>query len=97
MTNSIGHNSAAFIDVGRLSETDKEKVRNAVNQMADSLVRVEAERDLQKSILEAINEEIGLEKKVVRAVAKAYHKQNVGEVREGHSRFDETYTTIVGE
>jgi len=92
----IGDNSKVHIDFGRLSETDKNKLRGAVKELSNSFTRQEAERDLQKSIVDAMNETIGIEKKVLKSVAKAIHKQNVAEVKEGHSRFDEAYEALSG-
>ena len=93
----IGHNSNVYIDPGRLSDEDKELLAGAVKELSDSFLRTEAERELQREILVKMNEQLGISKRVLRAVCKVYHKQNIAEVREYNSNFDELYEVIAGE
>lgn len=92
----IGDNSAVFIDVERLSDVDKKRLANACRELSNSYTRTEAEADLQKEMLAEMNDSIGIEKKLLRKISRAYHKQNVGEVRDFNTRFDNSYDAILG-
>ncbi len=96
MSNGIGHNSQAKVsNVNSLSSTDKTKLRNAVQELNDSMTRVAAERELQKEIINKIAEEVGLDKKLVRRLGKAYFKANFNEEVEGNNAFEEFYEGVL--
>ncbi len=59
-----------------LTPNDKLKLEGALKDMSTSMTRVEAERDFQKNVIGDICEELNLNKKVFRKLAKVYHKQN---------------------
>lgn len=92
---SIGHNRPKFSNVNSLSNADKQKLKNAISEMNDSMTRVAAERDLQKEILNKIVDELGLDKKIVRRMAKAYYKSNFSEEVEENNSFEELYTNVL--
>ena len=96
MSNGIGHNSQAKVsNVNSLSSTDKTKLRNAVQELNDSMTRVAAERELQKEIINKIAEEVGLDKKLVRRLGKTYFKANFNEEVEGNNAFEEFYEGVL--
>ncbi len=55
-----------------LTPNDKLKLEGALKDMSTSMTRVEAERDLQKNVIGDICEELNLNKKVFRKLAKVY-------------------------
>jgi hypothetical protein len=77
------------------SESDKEKIRDAVVEMSNSMLRQEAERDLQKDICNSIKDEVGLEPKYLKKMANIYHKQNFSEVQSEHEEFETLYEEII--
>ena len=93
----IGHNSAVYVDVGRLSEADRELLSGAIKELSDSYARAEAERELQREILTKMNDQMAISKKLLRAVSRTYHKNNHGEVKEFNQNYEEMYTVLVGD
>ena len=67
----------------------------ARKELMDGIQRVEAERDAQKQILEDLFNELGVEKKLVRRIAKVYHKNSFQEEKEASETFEEFYDTVV--
>jgi archaellum component FlaC len=76
------------------SPEDRKKILGAIQEISNSLTRVEAERDLIKDILQDIEDKFELPKKYTRKVAKIYHKQNFKEVQEEQSELETIYETV---
>ena len=55
-------------------------LKNGVKEMSDSKLRQDAEKTLQKEIVEALHEKTGIEKKLIRKIALVFHKGNSKEV-----------------
>lgn len=53
---------------------DREAIKNAVNELCDSMTRIDSERDLQKSIVDDVNENTGLDKSILKQLASWKHK-----------------------
>lgn len=49
---------------------NKDKVKSAVEEMVNSMFRVQAEKDIQKAIAERMNEEEGMDKAEFKKIAK---------------------------
>lgn len=74
----------------------RKKVMDALIEFSASLTRMDAERDLQKGILEKMQEDFEIPKKPGRKLAKIYHKQNFVEIKEAQEELETLYETIVG-
>lgn len=79
-----------------LTEELKKKLKDAIKEMSDSYLRIESERELQKQILDTVSEEIGVDKKIIRKMARTYHKQDFELVREEHETFEASYESVFG-
>jgi len=77
-----------------LTPNDKLKLVSALKDFSTSLTRVEAERDLQKTLRNDICEELQLNKKVFTKLAKTYHKQNFADEVATHEEFEQLYETV---
>jgi hypothetical protein len=77
-----------------ITPQDKKKLEDALKEMSTSMTRVEAERDLQKNLIGDICEELDLNKKVFRKLAKVYHKQNFADEVATHQEFESLYETV---
>ena len=55
-------------------------LKNGVKEMSDSKLRQDAEKTLQKEIVEALHEKTGIEKKLIRKIASVFYKGNSKEV-----------------
>jgi hypothetical protein len=86
-----------FVSPYSLSNEDKKKLKNVIYALNDSMTRVAAERDLQKEALNEIFEELNVEKKMVRKMAKAYFLANYNTVVEEEKTFQDFYDMIIKE
>jgi hypothetical protein len=81
--------------VAGLSPDERKKLKGAIIELDGSMVRIEAERDLQKNIISELAEEIGLDKKLIRKLAKTYHDADFTKLVEDHNTFEEFYTGAI--
>ena len=91
----IGHNSKNFVSINSLSSEDKKVLKEAVQQLNDSLTRAAAERDYQKETLNDISEKTGVDKKIIRRMAKVYFKANYQQEQEENRSFEEFYDGVM--
>lgn len=92
----IGHNNPT-VTINALSIEDRKKLRKTIEALNDSMTRVAAERELQKEAINNIFDELGVDKKVVRRMAKAHFKANFNEEVEENSNFEDFYNLIMKE
>jgi hypothetical protein len=90
----IGHNHPV-VTIESLSTSDKAKIKKAMSEMNDSYTRVASEQQLQKDILEEIQDSVGLEKKLIRKIARAYYKADFDDEVAANDEFAEMYTGIL--
>ena len=89
----IGHN--ATMTVQSLSSDDRKILRKAIIELNDSMTRASAERDLQKEIIEESNGKLGVDKKLIRRMAKAYFKANFNDEVEENNTFESFYDEVM--
>lgn len=87
--------SKNYVSVNALSEGDKEKVKKVIEAVSDSLTRVDAEKELIKTAINDISEEVGVEKKIIRKMAKTYHKSSFNDETEEFEAFENMYEVIL--
>ena len=92
----MGHNKP-FVSPNSLSNEDKKKLKNVIYALNDSMTRVAAERDLQKEAINEIFDELGIDKKIVRKMAKAYFLANYNNMVEEEKNFQDFYDSIIKE
>lgn len=90
----IGHNKP-HVSVNSLSQQDKQKLKGVIDSLNDSMTRVAAERDHQKTVINDAFDSLGLDKKLIRRMAKAYFKSNFNEEVEENKNFEEIYNIVV--
>lgn len=90
----IGHNHN-FVSINSLSETQKKELKEAVQQLNDSMTRAAAERDYQKETIGNISDKTGVDKKIVRRMAKVYFKANYSQEQEENRNFEEFYDGVM--
>jgi vacuolar-type H+-ATPase subunit D/Vma8 len=78
------------------SPEDRKKIRGALEEISNSLTRIEAERELIKEILQDVEDKFELPKKYTRKVAKIFHKQNFAEVKTEQEDLETIYETVTG-
>lgn len=75
---------------------DQNKIKNAVREMEDSMTRIAAEKDLQKEIINRINEETGYAKPALRKLATMKYKLTRNKVESEAETLVETYDRLFG-
>jgi len=73
---------------------DKVKVLGCLQEISNSLTRIEAERDLIKEVLQKLQDECEIPKKLSRKLAKVYHKRNFEEEVAEQNDFVEIYENV---
>ena len=73
---------------------DKEKLKKAIQEISNSMTRMDAERDLIKEIIKDAHDEHGIDKKVLRKLARAFHKQNFSEEVATQEEFETLYQEV---
>lgn len=73
---------------------DRKKIFAAIKEISNSMIRIEAERDLIKDIVKDVSDNYQLSRKVVNKMAKVYHKQSLSQTVAEHDEFVETYEEI---
>ena len=77
-----------------VSPENKLKLLDALKEISASMARVEAERDLMKSLKNDVCDELELNRKVLNKLARTYHRGNYSEEVEMHKDFEELYETV---
>ena len=92
---NIGHNQPPTVSINSLSVEDRKKIKNVIQILNDSMTRAAAERELQKDEVDALYQTMGIDKKLIKRMAKAYFKSNYNEEVEANSTFEDFYNLIV--
>ncbi len=90
----IGHNQN-FVSINSLSDAQRKELKEAIVQMNDSMTRIAAERDYQKETINNINDKTGVDKKIIRRMAKVYFRANYAQEQEDNRSFEEFYDGIM--
>lgn len=90
----IGHNNP-HVSINSLSPEDRKKIKGVIQELNDSMTRMAAERDLQKEAVNNLYDAIGVDKKLIKRMAKAYFKANFNEEVEENNNFEDFYSFIV--
>lgn len=77
-----------------MAPTDKAKILGCLQEISNSLTRIEAERDLVKEILARMQDECEIPKKLGRKLAKVYHKRNFEEEVAQQNDFVDMYEKV---
>ena len=73
---------------------DKAKVLGCLQEISNSLTRIEGERDLIKEVLQKMQDECEIPKKLGRKLARVYHKRNYEEEVAEQSDFQTIYENV---
>lgn len=79
------------------SPADVLKIKNAVKEASNSMLRIEAERENIKAIREVLKDELGLPNAKFNELTKLYHKQNYSEVVAKDEEKVELYVKVFGD
>jgi hypothetical protein len=74
----------------------KQDILNCLQEMSNSMIRIEAERDHMKSILEKMKDEYEIPPKIGRRLAKTFHKRSYEEEVASNQEFSDAYGALAG-
>jgi hypothetical protein len=77
-----------------LTTEQKRDLQKAVQEISNSMTRMEAERDLIREIVKDQSQNLQIPKKIVSKIAKTYHKQNLTQEIADHEEFVELYESV---
>lgn len=77
-----------------LNPEEKKKLEKAIQELSNSMTRVDAEKDLMKDIIQETHDALGVDKKYIRKLATIWHKQNVNEVKTETDEVMELYEEL---
>lgn len=84
-----------FVSVNSLSQIDQDKLRGVIKELNDSMTRVSSEKEFQKEAISNICEELGLDKKLVRRMAKTYYKATFNDEVDENNTFEDFYKIVM--
>lgn len=73
---------------------DVKKIRGALQEIADAMTRITAERELIKDIKASLKEDFELPPKYITKMAKTYFSQNYDAVVTENDDFQQLYETV---
>lgn len=76
------------------SVEDRKKVAKAIQEISDSMTRIDAEKDLIKDIVQVTYENHEIDKKHLRKLATIYHKQNMSDVKNEYDEVETLYEEL---
>ena len=77
-----------------LTPEQKKDLQGAIQEISNSMIRTEAERDLIREIVKEQSDTLQIPKKVISKIAKTYHKQNLAQEVADHEDSVELYEKI---
>jgi hypothetical protein len=78
----------------QLLDEDKKQIRGAVQEASDSMLRIDAEKDLIKEIVDNLYETYQIPKRTISKIIKVYHKQNFDQEVALNEEFEDLYQTV---
>lgn len=81
---------------GTYSSDELVKLKKGIREMSDVMSMMDAQRDTLKSIIDELYDEVKIPKKIIRKLAKAYHKQNFSQQVVENEEFELFYEGITG-
>lgn len=76
------------------SPEDRKRIADAIKEISNSKLRMEAEADLIKEIIQDLSDDFDLPKPYLNQVATAYHKQNLSEQMDKIEEVEALYETL---
>ena len=77
-----------------LTDEQKKQLKGAIQEISNSMLRSEAERDLIREIVKEQSAELQIPKKIITKIAKTYHKQSLTQDIQEHEDFVELYDKV---
>lgn len=80
---------------GTFTNEELKVLKNGMRELSDVFTMQESQREVVKDILNSLHEELKIPKKIIRKMAKTYHKSNYSEVLAEQEEFELLYSGII--
>ena len=77
------------------SPSDQQKLKNAIVEITNCMLRMDSERDQIKEIINDVADTYDIDKKQVRKIATTMYKSNYADVQEENREFETLYETLI--
>lgn len=91
---NFGHNSN-FVSANSLTDDQRKKLKGAIQELNDSMTRIASEREFIKESINTLHDELGIDKKVLRRMAKTYFNASFNFEKEEQQTFEEFYELVI--
>lgn len=75
----------------------RKAIKKVLDELSGCMTRIEGERDYISETIKKLSEDYQLNKKVLRRMAKTYHKQNFSSEIAENEEFEIMYEQVTGE
>lgn len=82
---------------GTFTNEELKILKNGMRELSDVFTMQESQREVVRDILNSLHEELKIPKKIIRKMAKTYHKSNYSEVLAEQEEFELLYSGIIDE
>ena len=72
----------------------RKTILDAIKEWSNSATRIDAEKDLQKTLIDDLSDKVDIEKKYLNKLAAMYHKQNFAQFQQEREEIEELYESI---
>jgi len=80
--------------MANFTQAQKVAIKNCLQEISNSLTRMEAERDNIKEIVNRCATEFEMNKRITRKLARIFHKRNIEEERAEQEEINTTYDLV---
>ena len=80
--------------MANFTQAQKIAIKNCLQEISNSLTRMEAERDNIKEIVNRMATEFEMNKRISRKLARIFHKRNIEEERAEQEEINTTYDLV---
>lgn len=77
------------------NEADRKKINQALQEVSNSMTRIDAEKDLIKEVIDDLSKTYQIPKKTVSKLARIYHKQNFTQEAQDFDDLETLYEEVV--
>lgn len=82
--------------VDNLNAAERKKLEGFVQEISNSMLRIESERELIRDICNRAKTELELKPKIIRNLGRIYHKQSLTEEKSETNSIFDLYETLFG-
>lgn len=77
------------------SPADLKKLKDGIDEITNSMTRVDGEKEYQKEAIEELSEQTGIDKKYIRRLATEAHKDIFEKKSDEQDQFEQLYESVM--